>query len=231
MKKIIKKLRNGALKKYQEDILNYVEINDKHVFLDCGCNDAKWTLKIIEKGRFRMKNCYGIEIIDERIKLAEEKGIEVKKANLNDNLPFESNFFDVIHANQVIEHLYDTHKFLKELYGITKNGGYVIICTENLASWHNIFALLFGWQPFSLTNISPNYFGIGNPLAPHYKEKMPNPNSWQHIRVLAYKGLIEHIEEVGFKIEKIAGAGYYPLNFLAKKDLKHSAFLTIKARK
>lgn len=231
MNKIIKKLRDSAVKQFKDYIINCIEVNERHIFLDCGCDDGEWTSKIIKKGNFEIENCYGIEIIDEKIKLAKEKGIKVKKADLNDILPFDSNFFDIIHANQVIEHLYDTYNFLKELYRITKNGGYIVICTENLASWHNIFSLLFGYQPFSLTNISPTYFGIGNPLAPHYREKMPNPSSWQHIRVFAYRGLIEHIEEAGFKIEKIFGAGYYPLNFLSRLDPRHSAFIIIKARK
>lgn len=229
--KLIKNLRDDAVGKYLKLILNSIEANKKHVFLDCGCDDGEWTSKIIRKGDFKIGNCYGIDIIDKRIKLAKEKGINVKKVDLNGILPFKNSFFDVVHANQVIEHLYNTHKFLKELYRVTRKRGYIIICTENLSSWHNIFALLFGYQPFSLTNISPNYFGLGNPLAPHYKEKMPNPDSWQHIRVFAYRGLIEHIEEVGFKVEKIVGAGYYPFNFLSNIDPRHSAFLTIKARK
>ena len=73
--------------------------------------------------------------------------------------------------------------------------------------------------------------GIGNPLSPNYKKKMPRPDSWQHIRVFAYKGLIDHIEEAGFKVEKVAGSGYYPVNFAARIDPRHSAFLTVKARK
>lgn len=231
MKKIMKRLRDKAVKKYQKDILSCIERNHNHFFLDCGCDDGEWTLEVIKKGNFNIENCYGIEIIDEQISLAEEKGIKVIKADLNKILPYESNFFDVIHANQIIEHLSDTHNFLRELYRITKKNGYIVLSTENLASWHNILSLFFGYQPFSLTNISPTYFNIGNPLALHYKEKMPSPSSWQHLRVFAYRGLIEHVEEVGFKIKNIFGAGYYPFNILSRLDKRHSAFLTIKARK
>lgn len=106
-----------------------------------------------------------------------------------------------------------------------------MISTENLSSWHNIFSLFFGWQPFSLTNISSHSLGIGNPLALHRGENLSFP-SWQHIRVFAYRGLKEIFEIKGFKVEKILGAGYHPLpNFFAKIDLRHAAFLTIKARK
>lgn len=105
-----------------------------------------------------------------------------------------------------------------------------MVSTENLASWHNIFSLLFGWQPFSLTNVSGHRLGIGNPLALHRGENL-SFSSWQHIRVFAYQGLKEIFEVHGFKV-KILGAGYYPLpNLLAKLDLRHAAFLTIKAIK
>jgi hypothetical protein len=29
-----------------------------------------------------------------------------------------------------------------------------LVSTENLASWHNVAALIAGWQPFSLANVS-----------------------------------------------------------------------------
>jgi len=105
-----------------------------------------------------------------------------------------------------------------------------VISTENLASWHNIFSLLFGWQPFSLTNVSGHRLGIGNPLALHRGEKL-SFSSWQHIRVFAYQGLKEIFEVHGFKVKKILGAGLLLPNFFARVDPRHVAFLTIKVRK
>ena len=82
-----------------------------------------------------------------------------------------------------------------------------------------------------MTNVSRVQVGIGNPLALHRGENL-SFSSWQHIRVFAYQGLKEIFENKGFKVEKILGAGYYPLpNFFAKLDPRHSAFLTIKGRK
>lgn len=82
-----------------------------------------------------------------------------------------------------------------------------------------------------MTNISDNKLGIGNPLALHRGKKL-GLKSWQHLRVLSYRGLIDLFEKNGFKVEAIKEAGYYPLpNLFAKLDPRHSAFLTIKARK
>ena len=131
----------------------------------------------------------------------------------------------------MIEHLVDTDNFLNEIYRVLKKDGYAIISTENLASWHNVFSLFFGWQPFSLTNISKEKLGIGNPIALHRNEKISFA-TWQHIRIFAYRGLKEIFEIKDFKVEKILGAGYYPLpNLLAKVDPRHAAFLTLKIKK
>jgi hypothetical protein len=110
-----------------------------------------------------------------------------------------------------------------------------VICTENLASWHNIFSLLLGWQPFSLTNISSKTLGLGNPLALHHLEAAPVV--WmQHLRVLAHDGLVHLCRLHGFTIEAVRGAGYYPLPRqiaarVAKLDPRHAAFLALKLRK
>jgi len=110
-----------------------------------------------------------------------------------------------------------------------------VISTENLSSWHNIFALFLGWQPFSLTNVSDRKAGLGNPLALHRGER-PFLKSWQHVRLFAYQGWKETFEVSSFKIKRILGAGYYPLSFFISRmictvDKRHSTFLTFKARK
>ena len=142
----------------------------------------------------------------------------------------EDNSFDVIHANQVIEHLYDTEKFMLEINRLCKSGGVIVLSTENASSWHNIFALMLGWQMFSLTNICSSG-GIGNPLAIHRGETQ-SCKPMEHIRIFAYRGLVEYVEKFGFKVESILCSGYYPLpNWFAKIDPRHGHFITIKAIK
>ncbi len=57
--------------------------------------------------------------------------MRVSKSDLNGPLPFESNHFDLIHANQVIEHLHDVDTFMSEIFRVLAPGGMVIISTEN----------------------------------------------------------------------------------------------------
>src|SRR5207237_1346369 len=82
---------------------------------------------------------------------------------LNADIPIRDESFDAISSNQVIEHLSDTDIFLAESFRVLRPGGHVVVSTENMSSWHNLAALLLGWQAFSLTNITDKRSGIGNP--------------------------------------------------------------------
>ena len=65
------------------------------------------------------------------------------------NLPFESNFFDIIHCSHIVEHLepevlYDT---LKEINRCLKGNGYLIISAPLL--WNNFYDDLSHIKPYN----------------------------------------------------------------------------------
>jgi SAM-dependent methyltransferase len=197
--------------------------------VDLGCDDGYLTARLA--ARVGADRVQGVEIVEERARLAEERGVDVERADLNAQLPFADRTFDVVCSNQVIEHLRDTDLFVSEVFRILRPGGYAVISTENLASWHNIASLLFGWQPFSLTNVSHRSGSIGNPLALHRGEAF-EWKSWEHVRVFAYRGLSELFTAHGFVVESIEGAGYFPLPArIGRTAPRHAAFITLKARR
>ncbi len=220
------------------NIYKLLEENSQVTLLDCGCDEGDITLEIAK--RINTQKNYGIDIIKERYIKAQQKGIIVKHCDLNnERFPFESESIDVVHANQVIEHLWNLDNFLKEIHRVLKPGGYAVISTENLASWHNIFALLLGFQPFSSTNIT-QIKTIGNPFALHVSDKHNGSifdlKPFAHLILLTYQGLKDLFSVHNFVVEQILGAGYYPFPkrvsvFLSKIDKRHAAFLTIKVRK
>ena len=230
---------SNAEKKYKEKILDLIEPNKKGKMIDLGCDNGDWTIKLAKSMGVRKGNIYGIDVIEDRYIDAIKKGIIVKKSDLNKKFPFRNNEFDFVHANQVIEHLWDLDKFVSEIKRVLKKRGYAIICTENISSWHNIFAVTLGFQPFSVTNIS--FRGaIGNPLALHVQdsleEGMRAHGSWHHTRVLAYEGLRDIFVKHGFKVDYYGGLGYFPFpsllaNFLSLIDPRHTAFPVLKVRK
>lgn len=115
-----------------KNILNLLKFNKKAKFLDLVCGDGKFTLELAK--HIGTKEIFGVEIADKGIKSAKKKGVKVGKFNLNNKFNFNNNFFDVIHANRVIEHLYKSDNFISEIFRILKPGGYVVISTENASS-------------------------------------------------------------------------------------------------
>jgi len=213
-----------------QNILKLCSRDKNAKFLDLGCDDGKWTTKMAKK--IGTRDIFGTEILSSSVAKAKKRGINVKKADCNIKLPYANQTFDIVHSNQVIEHLTNTDMFLEEIHRILKPNGYAIISTENLASWHNIFALLFGFMPFSLTNVSSKKAAIGNPLAPHVGKPATIASSWQHMRIFTVYGLKDLSENIGFSVEKVLTSGYYPLgNWFARMDPTHSHFFVLKLRK
>jgi 2-polyprenyl-3-methyl-5-hydroxy-6-metoxy-1,4-benzoquinol methylase len=222
--------RQRAYAQNLDNIISCLNRNPEAVLCDLGCDDGKWTMRLAEA--VCTKRLFGVELIEERRKQAEANGITASSADLNQPLPYDRSCFDIIHANQVIEHLSEIDLFLAEIYRTLKPGGYVVISTENLASWHNIFALTLGYMPFSLTNTTSKIAALGNPLAPHTNEAFWESATWHHKTVFTTKGLVHLLQLHGFQINAIKGAGYYPLGSLfATADPYHCAFITIRATK
>jgi 2-polyprenyl-3-methyl-5-hydroxy-6-metoxy-1,4-benzoquinol methylase len=212
-----------------QNILNLSENNTKARFIDLGCDDGLLTQLIGNK--IQTSDVYGADIVTKRLDLAGGYGIKTKKQDLNSKFNMRSNYFDVVTANQVIEHINNSDIFISEVYRIIKPGGYAIISTENASSWINIMASLFGWQIFSLTNFSQKKRSLGNPLSIHRGEDT-ELNSWLHVRIYNINGLKEYFKVFGFKVEKITGSGYFPFPAeIGKIDVIHAHFITFKIRK
>jgi SAM-dependent methyltransferase len=201
--------------------------------LDLGCDDGARTVRWAGAAGARV--VHGVEVVAARARLSLERGISVTTADLGAPLPFDDRMFDAVVSNQVIEHLFDTDLFLAEAFRVLRPGGVVVTSTENLASWHNVVALLLGWQPFSLTNVS-NVGSIGNPMGllvgGDIEQTMPGAATWQHHRVFAKRGLVALHRAHGFVAVDCRGAGYYPLpRRLGSVNPAHAAFITVVGRR
>src|SRR3990167_2793396 len=157
---------------------------------------------------------YAVEIDQKFFKEVKNRGIKVTKANIAKGFPYKDNFFDIVSANQIIEHVVDVDFFIEEIYRVLKPKGYLVLSTENLSSWHNIFALMLGWQAFSQHVSHKSH--VGNPL--RLMEKRVE-SSDIHIKIFTPRGLKDLFRIYGFKMENTFGAGYYPFYGFPSKIL------------
>lgn len=215
-----------------DSFLSLLEKNPSASLIDLGCGGGDFTIKCAEQ--IGTSNVWGLEIDEELGNEARRRGIKIISADLNQKLPLKDSFFDVVLSNQVLEHLINSDLFVKEIYRILKPDGYAVVSTENLSSWHNIFAITLGYRPFS-SDYSCR-IKIGNPLSPHSGEAVPK-KSFVHTKIFPYQALKELFQIYRFRVEKLVGGGYYPMpTFLLPKvfsriDPRHAHFLTLKLRK
>jgi SAM-dependent methyltransferase len=223
------RLYAAAVAMNKRNIIDLVQDRPYAALCDLGCDDGGWTLEV---ARFsRSQQIFGIEIVAEQAQIAHLRGVQVTISDLTSAFPFTDESFDLVHANQVIEHVSDVDHFLAEVNRVLRVGGIAIISTENGSSWHNVFAAAMGWQIFSLTNVSARTRSLGNPLALHRKGPLV-PTSWTHKTIFNYRGLLEIVAAHGLTVVRAIGAGYHPLPAgLGRIDVRHSHFMTVKAVK
>jgi SAM-dependent methyltransferase len=193
--------------------------------LDLGTHRGDFTMRVAE--RLGAGSVSGVELIEEHAAVARGRGIDVRRADLDDGLPFEDDAFDVVHANQVIEHVQRTDTFLREMRRVLAPGGLACISTNNLSSWHNVFSLALGLQPMPM-HVSDETI-VGNPLNP--LDGRPHTDIGRtHRRLFTGRALMELSAFHGLELVSLRSVGYYPLPPLlgrpaARLDPTHGAFL------
>ncbi|RCK59656.1 putative methyltransferase C1B3.06c [Candida viswanathii] len=113
---------------------------DFHV-LDVGSGPGTITIDFA-KTYLPQGSIIGVEPTQELIDLANENKAKDPTGVLNVSfqlgsiysLPFDDNTFDLVHAHQVVIHLQDPVKALRELERVTKPGGYVCVRDADLES-------------------------------------------------------------------------------------------------
>lgn len=98
---------------------------------------------------------FGIDAAGKSLEIARKRGIITKKCDVSNPLPFENNHFDFVYAGEIIEHIFDTKSFLKEIHRVLKPGGYLILTTPNLARLDDRIKFIFGKTPRQIAPLHP----------------------------------------------------------------------------
>lgn len=160
--------------------------------LDVGCGDGTLTLKICEKTE--NLDIYGIDILDKT-----DKKINYKKTNLEyQEFPYKDGEFDIVFSNQVIEHMLNKYRFIKEKQRVLKKDGLFICATENISSLDNILSLIFGQEPLCQHSGAP--YVTNSFLSPNFRNKAKYIKQIElsHKNVSSYYGLKRIVKLAGF---------------------------------
>ena len=201
------------------------------VLLDVGTHDGAFTERVAR--RLGATRVAGVELLEPHAEAARARGIEVACADVDDGLPFGDAEFDVVHANQVIEHVRRTDGLLREMRRVLRPGGVALVSTNNLASWHNVASLALGLQPMP-AHVSDEVI-VGNPLNPEDGRAHEDVGR-THLRLFTGRALGRLCAVHGLDVVELRTAGYYPLpprlaRLAGRVDGLHGAFLVALLRR
>jgi len=100
------------------------------------------------------------------------------------NLNFSDCTFDLVIANEVIEHVPDIERTLEEAFRVLKPGGYILITSPNLTSLHLRVNRMLGYKDFKC--------------------------SFDHIKEFTFEKAEKLLSETGFKVTNTAGVFLQP---------------------
>ena len=96
--------------------------------LDIGCGEGVVAFELQNRGF----NVYGIDFSSVAVKNAKERGVNAIEYDIDKRaIPFKNNFFDVVWAGDVIEHVFDPFFLLEEIHRVLKDNGRLILNVPN----------------------------------------------------------------------------------------------------
>src|SRR5437879_6374725 len=170
-------------------------LNKNDVLVDAGCGDGRMSYRALSAAG--LQEAVGLELSSASAMDAKSRQLKVIRADLDVSIPLANESVDLVFAHHVFAHLTDHDTFVREVFRVLRPNGYCIVSTENLSAWHNILALVAGFQDFS-HNMSSVWY-LGNPLSPHYKKRTP-PDFSPHYKIFTPRSLREIFEAHGFHV-------------------------------
>lgn len=168
------------IKKIERYLSRYAKSRQKKFsLLDVGCGDGYIGQKLSKIGY----DVYGLDLSKKLVGLAEKSGVKAKVGDASKNFPFKNNFFDVVFAGEIIEHLFDTRAFLNEIYRVLRPKGLFVVTTPNLVHLPDRISFLIGKSPLQI-----------NPLHEHLN---------LHIRPFTYETLSAALKSCKFNVNKL----------------------------
>lgn len=189
-----------ALKRRARRIIEELEPADGDRILDVGCGDGFY-LHLLSNLGMKLK-LTGVDFDENALASARKnlkgKKIKLVQADLMKKLPLKVDSFDKIVMSEVVEHLPDDIKGLKEVRRVLKKGGTLVVTVPN----HNY---PFFWDPVNWV--------LEHLFATHIKDGFWAGIWNQHKRLYTPKEIKKVLEKSGFKVEAVESLTYWCLPF------------------
>jgi len=99
------------------------ETKPKMRVLDIGCGAGSVSGELVQRGHL----VYGLDVMDEAVRRATQRGLTAQVYDVNKGLPLEDGYFDCVLALDILEHLFDPLAALREIRRVLAADGYAII--------------------------------------------------------------------------------------------------------
>jgi 2-polyprenyl-3-methyl-5-hydroxy-6-metoxy-1,4-benzoquinol methylase len=184
--------------------------------VDAGCGDGSFLdalAKHVANARANAPNAradgrvsyVGLDYSEHQLAKAAALPYEFHHCDLGDGIPQPDASVDVLHAAEVIEHLYDPDLFVDECARVLRPGGRLVVSTPNLQAWFNRMLFLAGVQPlFYETSTRTTEVGAG---ALRRFKRTNRPVG--HVRVFNRTALLDLLRRGGFTPVSVRGARFH----------------------
>lgn len=165
--------------------------------LDVGAGEGYFTKLLAERG-------HRVEACDFRPDRFRVPGVPFHRADLNESIPLPDESFDCAVAIEVIEHIENQMRFVREVVRVTRKGGTVVLTTPNVLSlpsrWH---FFLYGYTDCA-----------SRPLDPRREDYF-----MQHVSPIALPEILFLLERAGAELvaletNRIRRGAWLPMVFL-----------------
>ncbi len=125
---------------YSELNLILNDLEKPKLVLDAACGEGFTIQKL--KNQFKSSEIFGVDKSENALKTAKSIAPEMTiKKGLIEEIPFKADSFDLVLALEILEHLSEPKKGLKELNRVTKKYCVISVPNEPWFSWCNVLRL------------------------------------------------------------------------------------------
>ena len=173
--------------------------------LDIGCGDGTFLHHLAKHLGDVGVSYVGLDYSEYQLTKARRLPYEFHACDVGEGIPLPNASVDVVHAAEVIEHLYNPDLFIEESARVLRPGGELIITTPNLHAWYNRALFVVGIQPvFHETSTRSTEVGAGA-LGRLKQDKRPVG----HLRLFNRTAILDLLRREGFQPIALLGARFH----------------------